>query len=148
MMWEFDLLQIPILRGRIFTDQDSEHSQPVTLINEALANEYFPNANPLGKEIRISGENMPWLTVIGVVGNLKHTELMNEMKWVETPILYRPLRQEPRQSMQLVLRSSVEMGPLSHKIQSLISEADPTVPHTELETVKFRLTRSLAYPRF
>ena len=41
---------------------------------------------------------MPWLTIVGVVGNLKHTQLMNEMSWVETPIFYRPLAQEPRQS--------------------------------------------------
>src|SRR5206468_2270726 len=103
----FDLLNIPLRSGRLFVEsQDRANSQPVSIVNEALAREYFPNTNPIGRQIRIPGGPMPWLTIVGVVGNLKHTELMNEMKWVETPILYRPFAQEPRSSMHIALRTA------------------------------------------
>jgi putative ABC transport system permease protein len=75
----FDVLGIPLRRGRVFTVQDRETSQPVAIVNDALAKKYLPHTDPLGQQIRIARSNLPWLTIVGIVGNLKHTELMNEM---------------------------------------------------------------------
>ncbi len=141
----FDLLKIPVRRGRVFDSRDRETSQPVTLINEALAHEYFANSDPLGQQVRIPGGSMPWLTVIGVVGNLKHTELMNEMSWVETPILYRPLSQEPRASIQIAVRGP---GALAPGIQREVAALDSAIPINEVVPLLSELSRVLAYPRF
>ena len=83
----FDVLNIPLRDGRVFDDRDRENSQPVAIVNEDLARKYFPNTDPLGEQLRLAGGTMPWLTIVGVVGNLKHTQLMNEMGWVENPYL-------------------------------------------------------------
>jgi putative ABC transport system permease protein len=141
----FDVLNIPVRRGRAFHSQDREHSQPVVLVNEDLAKKYFPHQDPLGQQIRIPGGQMPWLTIIGVVGNLKHTELMNEMTWVETPILYRPLAQEPRRAIQIAIRASPEVAKL---MQRQIAAVDPSIPVDDAEALSSRLSKKLAYPRF
>jgi putative ABC transport system permease protein len=142
----FDLLHIPLRRGRLFGVQDSAHSQPVVLINEALARAYFPESDPLGGQIRIPGANMPWLTIVGVVGDLKHTQLMNEMTWVETPILYRPLAQEPRPGMQIAIR--VAPGAITPPIRDQILALDPAIPISDPEPLEAALSKTLAYPRF
>ena len=148
----FDVLNIPLRRGRAFGAQDRENSEPVALVNEALAKEYFPNADPVGQQIRIPGgaspNPMPWLTVVGVVGNLKHTTLMNEMSWVATPIFYRPLAQEPRQSMGIVMRTAGDEGSVVQEMQRQIAAVDPSIPVNEVETLTARLSKPLAYPRF
>lgn len=144
----FDLLNIPLLSGRLFDNQDHENSQPVAIVNEALAREYFPNVDPIGQQIRIPGGPMPWLTIIGVVGNLKHTELMNEMRWVETPIFYRPLAQEPRPSIQIAVRSHGDPAPLMREVRKQIADLDPLLPAVGAELLNQRLSETLAYPRF
>ena len=91
---------------------------------------------------------MPWLTIIGVAGNLKHTELMNEMSWVETPIFYRPLAQEPRRFVQLAVHTVADAGAMGTQIQEQIAAVDPSIPFGEVEPLRSRLARTLAYPRF
>ena len=144
----FSVLNITVRRGRAFDAQDRETSQPVGIVNEALAHKYFPYADPIGQQIRIPGGSMPWLTIVGVAGNLKHTELMNEMTWVETPIFYRPLAQEPRQSVQIAVRALGDVGSISQEIQKQIAAVDPSIPLSDVEVLTSRLATTLAYPRF
>ena len=144
----FDLLRMPLRRGRLIGAEDREHSLPVAVVNEALVREYFPDRNPLGEQIRIPGGNMPWLTIVGVVGNLKHTQLMNEMSWVETPIFYRPLTQEPRQSLQIAVRAAGDEVSLAREMRKEIGALDPAMPVSEAEPLSARLSKTLAYPRF
>ena len=144
----FDVLSIPVRRGRVFNSQDRETSPPVAIVNEALAREYFRDTDPLGQQIRLAGGTMPWLTVVGVVGNLKHTQLMNEMNWFETPILYRPLSQEPRSSIQVAVRVAGDTGSMEQQIQQQIAAIDSSIPINEVEPLGSRMSRALAYPRF
>ena len=143
----FDVLNIPLRRGRAFDMRDREHSQPVAIVNEVLVREYFPHTDPLGRQIRIPG-GMQWLTIVGVVGNLKHTELMNEMSWVETPILYQPLAQAARPAIQVAVRAAGEPANLGREIQRQIAEIDPAIPISEVEALTSRLAKKLTYPRF
>ena len=91
---------------------------------------------------------MPWLTIVGVSGNLKHTQLMNEMTWVETPILYRPLAQEPRPAMQIAVRAQRDLRFAGQQIQNQISAVDSVIPINDVEILTTRLAKTLAYPRF
>jgi predicted permease len=142
----FDTLSVPLLKGRIFNSQDGSQTQPVAIVNQALAHEYFPNGDVLGRLIRIPGGSMPWLSIIGVVGDLKHTELMNEMQWVETPILYRPLSQEPRRSVSIVARAVG--GRWEEVLDRQIADFDAQLPLAKVETVESRIAYAMAYPRF
>jgi len=144
----FDVLGIALRRGRFFGVQDRETSQPVAIVNESLSRKYFPDGDPVGRQIRIPGGAMPWLNIVGVVANVKHTQLMDEMSWVETPIFYRPLAQEPRPSMQIAVRAFGEMGPLGQDFQKQIATVDPAIPINNVEALTSRLAHTLAYPRF
>jgi len=143
----FDALGIPLVRGRAFDDRDRETTLPVAIVNEALARAYFPGADPIGRQIRIPGP-MPWLTIVGVVGNLKHTELMNEMSWVESPVFYRPLAQEPRPFVQVIVRAAAGAAPLGPQVQRQIAAVDPAIPIADAYPIAERLTKILAFPRF
>jgi len=144
----FNVLGIPIRRGRAFDQRDTENSLPVAVVNEGLVREYFPKIDPLGQLIRIPGGPMPWLTVVGVVGNLKHTELMNEMAWVESPIFYRPLAQEPRQSVQIAVRARGDASAVAGEIRKRLAALDAGIPVGPVEPLSSRLSKILAYPRF
>jgi putative ABC transport system permease protein len=144
----FFVLGMSLLRGRVFTDNDGPNAQPVAVINEALAREYFPHTDPLGQQIRFPDAPTPWLTIIGVVGNLKHTELMNEMRWVESPICYRPLAQNPRQAFRIAVRTTVQAGAIGREIESQLAALDPTIPAAEVQPITSELSKLLAYPRF
>lgn len=144
----FDVLNIPLRRGRTLVAQDRAGGALVVLINEALARKYFPKGDALGQRIRVPHTPMPWLTIVGVVGNLKHTELMNEMQWVETPVLYRPLAQDPGGSVEIAVRTVGSMGTLVPELQKQIAAVDPFIPVSQIESLTSRLGTTLAYPRF
>uniref|UniRef100_Q022A5 Permease n=1 Tax=Solibacter usitatus (strain Ellin6076) TaxID=234267 RepID=Q022A5_SOLUE len=147
----FDVVGMPLHRGRMFDLTDRNGSAPVAIVNEALVREYFPDGDPLGKQVRISRSSrdaMPWLTIVGVVGNLKHTELMNEMSWVETPILYRPFSQAAPQRIEIAVRAPADGGLLEQAIQQQISALDGAVPIGTLQSVESEIGKTLAYPRF
>ncbi len=66
----FDVMGIPILRGRAFHDEDRATTTPVTIVSERLAARAWPNEDAIGKRIRVARNGMPWLTVVGVAGNV------------------------------------------------------------------------------
>jgi putative ABC transport system permease protein len=145
----FALLRAPLLRGRAFHSNDRSGNPEVAMVNQALVERYFPNADPLGQQIRLAGGPMPWLTVVGVVGSLKHTELMNEMQWVETPILYRPLAQEPRAAVQIGLRVQArDTALVTRAAVAQIRAADPALPVNSMSPLTSDIAKILAYPRF
>jgi predicted permease len=84
---------IPLKQGRFFTNQDDERSQPVVVIDEVLARQYFPNADPLGKRLNLGDDRGP-LEIVGVVGHVKQWSLdaSNDQQSLQAQ-LYEPLRQ-------------------------------------------------------
>jgi predicted permease len=83
---------IPLKQGRFFTNQDDERSQPVVVIDEVFAHQYFPNADPIGKRINLGGSRDP-LQIVGVVGHVKQWSLdANDRESLQAQ-LYEPFRQ-------------------------------------------------------
>jgi predicted permease len=83
---------IPLKQGRFFTAQDDERSQPVVVIDEVFARQYFPNENPLGKRIHMGGDRGP-AQIVGVVGHVKQWAIDGDDKESLQAQLYEPLRQ-------------------------------------------------------
>jgi predicted permease len=147
----FGLLTVPLVKGRLFDSRDRAASEPVAVVNEELASEYFASGDPVGQHIRlVSGTSAtsPWLTIVGVVGSVKQTVLMNEMRWTVAPHLYRPAEQDPQASMYLLLRSGTSFVPVSQGLKRVTASLDPEVPFDDLQTVESQVSGILAYSRF
>ncbi|HKO96758.1 MAG TPA: ABC transporter permease [Pyrinomonadaceae bacterium] len=129
----FKTMEIPIIRGRAFTDEDREGSTPVIIINETLANRFWPNGDPIGKRMRIDGPlaEFPWLQVVGVVKDVKH-----ELTLATTPDYYQPHAQEPGSSMVLVARTSVEPRALAAEMRKQVWSIDKDQPVFAVRTME------------
>jgi predicted permease len=144
------VLGIPLLRGRVFDARDQRNTQPVALVNQILADEYFPHQDPIGHEIKLGppAGNKPWLTIIGVVGNVKTTTVFQEMGYVVRPAVYQTFVQEPLESMSLLIRTNQEpnavVDPLDQKLQAIDSE----VTLANVKTMDENLSESQSQPRF
>lgn len=145
------VMGIPLLQGRGFNTQDRANTAPVALVNQALAARYFPNENVLGQQIKLGlpEDSKPWLTIIGVVGNVKTQTVFQEMGYVEPPAVYRPLTQEPSASMSLLARTNnhdpnMVANPIREKLQALDNQATLA----NVKTMEERLADLQAQPRF
>ena len=129
----FATLQTPIKSGRAFTEHDREDTQPVVIVNEALARKYWPNEDPIGRRIRIGTE--PWMTVVGTCGNHIHG-------WFERrnyPTLYRPFRQAPTQTMALALRTPGDPAALAASARAAVRDVDSQQPVFDLQPMRSSL---------
>jgi len=146
----FRVMKVPLLRGRPFSEHDGPTSQPVAIVNDALARTYFPGKNPLGSRVRFfdDTQRMPWLTVVGVVENVRHTNLLHEMAWEASPTVMRPIAQETRHTFSVVVRERDSQTDVSAAIRRSLESLDPAVPVAELEAVRLLIAKPLAYPKF
>src|SRR5207237_204303 len=74
----FHLMAITLQRGRLFTDFDNDKSEAVAVINEAMAQTYWPNEDPLGKHVKLSRRATGWTLIVGVVANARTEYVENE----------------------------------------------------------------------
>lgn len=147
----FSVLGTALLAGRDFDGRGGASGEPVAIVNEMLAREYFPGENPLGKRVRLRNEAVayqdPWATVVGVVGNTKHSSLMHEMSWQANPVLYRPTAQAPTEGFSVVVRT--RDGGVMRKVQSALAATDNLLPRNdELDSVESDVSRLLSFARF
>ena len=145
----FRTLQIPLKRGRGFTEQDTQTSEPVVIVNEELARKYWPGKNPLGKRLRPGSprSDEPWLTVVGVAGNVR-SQGPDEKFHAE---LYVPLDQYPwmLRPENLVVRTVAPIKPES-LVQAVVKEVhsvDAGQPVVDLETMDTVAAEPLAGQR-
>ena len=144
----FRTMQIPLLQGREFQEQDSAEAAPVVIINEALAQQFFPGENPIGKHIRpgISTDEKPsrMREIVGVVGNVKYQDLSSE--W--TPESYIPFAQLPFEAMTIVTRGANNPYILAKPTAEAVLSVDKDVPTFQVRTVEDYLNGTIAIPRF
>jgi len=115
----FRAMGIPLLSGRQFSDGELKPFPEVVMINLSLANKFWPGEDPLGKRIRLQGEQKPQsvLTVVGVVGDVKQFGLQTDPR----PEIYLPMT---RQTMTLIIRTSTEAAVLFPSLRELIQQID------------------------
>jgi predicted permease len=147
----FATLGIPLLRGRTFDTRDREDTQPVAIINQALARQYFPDTDPLQHAIRLapSGDSPnPWLTIVGIVADVKTTTVFHEMGYVEEPALYRPLAQSGPSSLTTMIAISGSPMGLVAEVQQRLSGLDANLVLSNIDGLRAEQTAALSQPRF
>ena len=132
--------------------EDHVSSQPAPLvgvINESMARQYFPEQSSLGARIHWArGEGVEWITIVGVVGNVRHFGLAN----LEEPAIYTPYAQsgqEWKRWSEIVLRTSGTVGPtLINQLKAMVWKVDPLIPVTKVRSMAEVMSVSLSEQRF
>jgi putative ABC transport system permease protein len=122
----FGVAQIPVLRGRAFTDMDNTTVSPVVLVNQEFVHRHLRDQDPLGKQIRLSASGPPtnWSEIVGVVANVKdYSEAPDEL-----PQVYEPFFQRPVSSFSIMIRTKADPNALASDLRSAIEQADADLP--------------------
>ncbi len=143
----FQLFEIPILRGRVFRQNDDSASDRVAIVNKAFADEYFGTRDPVGQKIRIADETA-FVTVVGVVGNEKRPTVYEEMTWATQPAVYRPIAQHPPPAFAIAVRTAAPQTAMAGEIEKAIESVDPQAALGDIEQMQAQLEPYLKYPRF
>jgi putative ABC transport system permease protein len=148
----FHLLDIPLLRGRLFNGQDIEVTPRVAVINQTAARTWWPNQDPLGKRVRLrlnsrevlSSAEPPWTTIVGVIADARTESLAN----VAIPQIYRSVYQHPAKDLTIILRGQLDPAAISEQMRKQVQSIDAELPVFHAETLDDVLSASLSVRRF
>jgi putative ABC transport system permease protein len=140
----FQALGIPLLHGRTFTANDGKTAPAVTVVNQALVRRYFPNEDPIGKQIGGLYPTFHWTTIVGVVGDEKNEGMRSDPQ----PQAYSPLaQQDALEDAWLVVRTTGDPSNTAAVVRGELRDIDNTLPVT-VQTMPEQLAEVLARPRF
>ena len=161
----FRTMRIPLLKGREFTTFDTAASEPVVIINRAMATRYWSNADPIGRRIRL-GPLFPWMTVVGVVGDVRRFARDDSVR----SEYYEPFAQAGDQErlapispdvakqlaiqerfvspVMVVVRSRLGVRAIVRAVTPLVRNVDPTLPVVQVSTLRDALDNAIADRRF
>jgi len=148
----FRVLGAPLVRGRFFAASDERQAPSVALIDEAMASRYWLNEDPVGRRIKFgrSGSNAPWMTIAGVVGNIK-TDGLDQP---DQPHLYLPILQNPGYAMAVYIRAEANvaglagLAGLTQALRREVQAVDPDLPVFGERAMEDLISASLAQRRF
>jgi predicted permease len=140
----FETIGIPMLRGRDFTPQDRYDSPFVVIVSQALVRELFPNEDPLGRRLQCGFDSMNYMTIVGVVGDIRDTPGTPPTHELYMPVMQHP---GPGSMQEIIVRTSVTPASLIESVRATIDRADPEVA-TKLTTFASRGNDAVAAPRF
>jgi predicted permease len=140
----FQALEIPLRSGRFFNEEDLVGKTPVVIIDEFMAGQLWPGQDAVGKRIHMVESEVPWLTVAGVVGRVKHESLDSDPRIA----FYLPQTQYPSRAMTVVMRSQGDPSTLSPSVKKELRGIDTDLPMYSVRTMDERVEESLARRRF
>jgi putative ABC transport system permease protein len=126
----FSALRIPVVRGRAFNAADREDTQAVVIVSESMARKFWPNEDPIGRRMKV--RNSPWLTVVGISGDVIH-DWFNRRN---TPAMYRPWSQSPTDYLCLVLRTGGDPTLVAPEARRALLNIDPDQPVFDVMTMR------------
>lgn len=138
----FEALGIPVKAGRPFSEQDRKDTEPVAMIDENLAEQFWPNENPVGK--RLSRPNQPWCRIIGVVGHVKQADLGSDSG---KGTFYFSLLQQPSRFASIVIKSSSNEIDFESTIRKAVAQVDASEAVQDVLPLYGLLSDSLAARR-
>ena len=139
----FRTMKIPLLRGRYFDEHDTKGATETVIVDETLAERFWPNEDPIGKRLQRGGSDA-WRTVVGVISDAKQYSSEKE-----PPIaVYFPFEQYVARNMFLVIRTARDPAGMTSAITKEIQALDPEMPVFDVNTMDQRLHDSLSRRRF
>ena len=128
----FETMRIPLLRGRAFLDADNLSSSRVAIINEAMANRYWPTQNPIGRSFVMGEDPGHAVQVVGIVKNSRTGSISDTIG----PYFYLPFAQKYVKPGTLLIRTSAtDPGSMSHEMLGVIRSVEPAMPVFDVQTM-------------
>src|SRR6476660_1718283 len=140
----FQLLGISLLRGRLFNESDTNRSPQVAVINQAMAEMYWPNEDPLGKRFKSVKAGSPWITVVGLIPNARTESLAR----ADVPQIYLDLYQTGAKRLAIFLRGRLNGSAIPEQVRAQVQSLDPTLPVFGAQTLNETVAASLSQRRF
>lgn len=143
----FQTMGVTLLRGRDFNDQDVADKPKVCIVNETLADSFFPGLDPIGKRLKLGGVGGggPWRTVVGIVRDVRGYALEVSAR----PQAYLPVDQETDNFMTIVVSGHViSVDTLERAIRTQMKSLDPGLPLANYRSMEQLVGEAIARPRF
>jgi putative ABC transport system permease protein len=140
----FATMRIPIVSGRDFRESDTREAAPVVMVNQTLAKAQWPGQDPLGRRLRIGRSAGAWMTVVGLVGDIRHLGPATPPR----PEIYQPFTQNSFTSMAFVVRTANDPRTVVPSIRAAIARLDPAQPISRVSSMDEHITRALSRPHF
>jgi predicted permease len=145
--WDyFATIGIPLQAGRLFDEHDDANPSTVVLVNETAARRFWPGQDAVGRRVKFGAtpERLPWVTVVGVVGDIRHVGLEVEPR----PEIYRPYGHNPLGAPILVVRTRVDPALLASTLSAKVRSVAAGVPAYNVFPMEALVDRSVAQRRF
>jgi ABC-type lipoprotein release transport system permease subunit len=140
----FQLVEIPLLRGRLFNEFDTDTMPQVAVVNEAFARRYWPNEDAIGKRFKSTRPDSPWITIVGVIANARTQSLAQ----TDAPQLYLDVYQIPAKHLAIFLRGRVDAATIPDQVRKRVQSVDPTLPVFGAQALTQTVSDSLSQRRF
>jgi len=140
-------LNVPLVKGRLFNDQDRRASPAVVIVDQEMVSRYWPKVDPIGKRITfqdLTDSSIAWLTVVGVVGHTMH-EGLDGGRRVQ---VYFPLEQVGASAMDFAVRTPGDPMALLPSIKSAVRAIDADLPFSQVNTMEKLVEQSTGPRRF
>jgi putative ABC transport system permease protein len=142
----FEAMGIAVVRGRAFTDADRYAGAPVVVVNETMAERFWPDQDPVGQRVKWVNDvtnDLPWRAVVGMVEDIKHQGL----EVAAQPEAYMPLAQAPDRRISFVVKALTGDAGLATQVQTAVHELDADLPLRSTQTMQETITTAVAGPR-
>lgn len=140
----FRAMGIRLVRGRVFNEHDDARAPRVAIINETLARQFFPNEDPLGKQILVTQGPDVWRQIVGIVADIKQYGVDKET----TSQSYEPFAQAPFRSLNFVLRTKGSSASLAGALRPAVYAVDKDQPIGTIQPLEEILGATIAKQRF
>jgi putative ABC transport system permease protein len=143
----FETLGATLVAGRTFTEQDHADATLVTVVNETFARAAWPDQDPVGRRVRFGGaqSKAPWLTVIGVVRDLRRSD---DVRRAVRPEVYMCTLQNPPRSQMLLIRTATDPTAIVASVRREVQAINPQLPLFAVGTLEEQISETLTTPRF
>ena len=146
----FQAMGLKLIRGRFLADADREDTMPAVVINDTMASRYWPNEDAIGRQFMMGTDDKPWLTIVGVVGTVRHNAVVEEPRaemYVAHAQLPAHIRSTPR-GMTLVVKTDGNPIALAGQVRDAIRAIDRNLPVSDIRTMEQVAASALSQPRF
>jgi predicted permease len=140
----FGALGIPLLDGRVFQEADRAETEAVVIIDRTTARRHWPEGQALGKRVKLGGPQDPWMTVVGIVGDVRYHGLDSRV----FPTIYVPHSQAPFNRMMLAVRTTADPLASVTAVKEQVAALDRDLPISAIQTMEQIVYGSVTQQRF